>query len=76
MIGATWCPFCVKVKNYLDSTGYKYQWIDSDTPEGQKIRDAESAKHKYKTIPMVFIDGKFIGGCNEFFNKKGREVKL
>ena len=38
VIGAEWCPFCVKVKHYLDSVKFDYKWIDSDSPEGQKIR--------------------------------------
>ena len=45
------------------------EWIDSDNPEGGKIKEAEAKKYNYKTIPMVFVDGKFIGGCNEYFAK-------
>lgn len=39
IIGADWCPYCIKVKDYFDQKNVKYEWIDSETPEGQKIRD-------------------------------------
>jgi glutaredoxin 3 len=76
IIGADWCPYCVKVKQYFDSKKLSYEWVDSDTPEGEKIRNQESAKFNFKTIPMVFINGKFIGGCDNFFEKNGKEFKL
>ena len=63
------CPFCIKVENYMKQHKLKFEWIDSDTPEGNKIRQEESKKHNFKTIPMVFKDGTFVGGCNEFFSK-------
>ena len=64
VIGAEWCPFCVKVKKHLEGKKADMQWIDSDTAEGTKVRNEESKKYNYSTIPMVFVDGKFIGGCN------------
>lgn len=69
VIGADYCPFCIKVKNYLDKQKADYEWIDSETPEGNKIRQEESARYNHKTIPIVFVDGKFIGGCDDFFSK-------
>jgi glutaredoxin len=69
VIGADWCPFCIKVKNYMQNKKIDFKWIDSDTPEGNQVRQEESKKHKFKTIPMVFKGDQFIGGCNEFFAK-------
>jgi glutaredoxin 3 len=76
IIGAEWCPYCVKVKKYFDSKKVSYEWVDADTSEGEKIRNAESAKLNFKTIPMVYINGNFIGGCDNFFEKNGKEFKL
>jgi hypothetical protein len=33
------------------------------------MREEESKKHNFKTIPMVFKDGQFIGGSDSFFAK-------
>jgi len=69
VIGNDWCPFCNKVKNYMNNNKINYQWIDSDTTEGNKVRQEESKKYNFRTVPMVFKGDQFIGGCNEFFAK-------
>ncbi len=69
VIGADYCPFCVKVKNYMDKKKLNYEWIDSETPEGDKIRQVESKKNNHYTIPLVFRNEKFVGGCDDFFAK-------
>ena len=38
VIGADWCPYCMKVKDYLENKKVKFDWIDTETPEGAKIR--------------------------------------
>ena len=73
VLGNDWCPYCVKIKNFLQTNKVPYDWIDTETYEGKQERSKVSAKEKYNTIPMVYVDDKFIGGCNEFFaalNKK------
>ena len=69
VIGTEWCPFCMKVKNHLENKKVEHKWVDSDTQEGTQLRNKESKKHNFKTIPMVFKGDKFIGGCNEYFAK-------
>lgn len=51
----------------MEKNNIKFQWIDSDTEEGGKIREAEKKKYNYNTIPMVFQNEKFIGGCDAYF---------
>ena len=72
VIGADYCPYCIKVKSYFEKKKVTFEWIDSETPEGQQIRSAEAKKYNYNTIPMVFINDKFIGGCDNFFAKNGK----
>lgn len=38
VLGAEWCPFCVKVKNYLSNNKVPTEWIDTDQAEGNKKR--------------------------------------
>ena len=53
----------------MNNNKINYQWIDSDTTEGNKVRQEESKKYNFRTVPMVFKGDQFIGGCNEFFAK-------
>jgi glutaredoxin len=69
VIGAEWCPYCMKVKNYMEKNSIKFEWVDSDTAEGGKVREEERKRYNYNTIPMVFENGKFIGGCDAYFAK-------
>lgn len=76
IIGADWCPYCMKVKNYFDQKKVAYEWVDTETPAGEDQKRAEAKKHNYNTIPMVYVAGKFIGGCDNFFAKNGKEFNL
>lgn len=76
IIGADWCPYCMKVKDYFDGRKIEYEWVDSETPEGAKVREAEAKKYNHNTIPIVFVGGRFVGGCDNFFAKNGKEFKL
>lgn len=57
MYGAGWCADCRRSKNYLDSKGISYQFIDIDTVPGAADKVAE-LNDGLKTIPtIVFPDG-------------------
>lgn len=66
------CPYCVKAKKLLDSKGVQYEEIDVDTDE---VKYQEMIKRSgRKTVPEIFIDGKFIGGCDDLcaLEKEGK----
>ena len=67
VLGADYCPYCNKVKNYLEKNNISFEWIDTETPEGQKARTEAQKKTNHKTIPIVFKGDKYIGGCDDFF---------
>lgn len=56
LYGASWCPFCRAVKNWLDTKGIKYSYKDVDEAG---VRD-EMKTHvpNNETIPVIVIDGK------------------
>lgn len=71
------CPNCTKVKNLIKQHNFLFNVIDSDD---YIIEDKESfltfieniAEKSYRTFPMVFYDGKFVGGLihtTEFIDK-------
>ena len=77
VLGADYCPFCVRVKEYLETNQIYFQWVDTETSPGHLEREKLSKKNNYSTIPMVFVNGEFVGGCNEFLTKvKKGEIKL
>lgn len=67
VVGGDYCPFCVKVINYFKQNKINFQYVDVTTPEGAEKRKELSAQYNWKTVPMVFVQGKFIGGCDDFF---------
>jgi glutaredoxin 3 len=59
-----WCPFCTRAKQVFDRRGVAYTEIDA--PRGSPAR-AEAAQRAggRSTVPQIFIDGAYIGGCDE-----------
>jgi cysteine synthase len=68
-----WCEFCWSVRKLLDKCQLPYQLIELDAPEllqdnfANEIRAALTEMTGSKTIPQIFIEGEFIGGCTELF---------
>ena len=71
------CPNCTKVKKLLAEKKVFFVVIDCDDyiiadKENFLLFIRERANKEYKTFPMVFNDGIFIGGFTEtqdYFNK-------
>lgn len=58
------CPFCIRAKALLDERGIEYE--DHDVSRDTALREQISASvGGYRTVPMIFLDGKFIGGNSE-----------
>ena len=49
------CPYCVKAKKLLKVSGISYEEVDR----------AQVEDFPYKTVPQVWIDGKYIGGYTD-----------
>lgn len=47
----------------FDELGVKYAFIN--TAENPEERTRLSTEHNWKTIPMIFVDGKFCGGLTD-----------
>lgn len=62
--GADWCGFCVKAKELLKKKGLKFTFINVDN-----FKDSRKLLKKwtkgYKTIPVIYKEGKFIGGFTD-----------
>ena len=71
------CQNCTKVKNLIKEKNFLFNVVDSDDyliedKEGFLKFIEDKAETSYRTFPMVFYDGKFVGGfvhTTEFINK-------
>lgn len=58
------CPYCVAAKRLLTQRNLKYKEVDlGQDPDLRQKLSAENGG--YRTVPMIFIDGRFIGGFDE-----------
>ncbi len=79
-----WCEFCWSVRRFFDSAGIAYRTIDLDSVEyqrdgrGARLRAALTARTSVQTIPQLFVDGEFVGGCTDTFDawKSGQLQRL
>ncbi len=67
--GASYCHWCDEAKKYLDEKGKEYKYVDI-----QEVKDYGKTIYpltgNYKYIPVIFVDGKFIGGYTELVARK------
>ena len=64
------CTFCTKVKKLLLEKNFAFDFIDCDEylledKEGFLKFIQDRAGKEYKTFPMIFRRGEFVGGFNE-----------
>eukprot|EP00191_Tetraselmis_sp_GSL018_P018181 CAMPEP_0177591778 /NCGR_PEP_ID=MMETSP0419_2-20121207/8188_1 /TAXON_ID=582737 /ORGANISM="Tetraselmis sp., Strain GSL018" /LENGTH=314 /DNA_ID=CAMNT_0019082561 /DNA_START=181 /DNA_END=1125 /DNA_ORIENTATION=- len=59
------CGHCKRAKEHLTNQGRAYHVVMLDQPEGQKFIGALVERTNQRTVPYIFIDGKFIGGASE-----------
>lgn len=58
-----WCPYCHKALKKLDEKGVKYENIN--VSEHQETFAAVKQQTGWDTVPQIFIEDKFIGGCDD-----------
>lgn len=64
----THCSFCEMAKILLKSRNIPYEEIDLS--EDLDLRQKISQEHNWRTMPMIFVDGKFIGGYRELSQRE------
>lgn len=58
------CPFCVQAKATLKERGIEFE--DHDVESNPELRaEISDSVGGYRTVPMIFLDGEFIGGNSE-----------
>jgi len=57
------CPYCIRAKMLLNNKGVDFKEIDI-TNERDKLQELK-IKTKCSTVPQIFVNDKFIGGCDD-----------
>ena len=61
----TWsyCPFCRKAEEILKKNNIKFEAhiMDNKPEELEKMKN----KYNHQTVPIILLNGKFIGGCDD-----------
>lgn len=60
----SWCPFCQRAKALLEKLGAAYTEYDVEADPARLAEMVERSKGG-RTVPQVFIDGKYIGGSDD-----------
>lgn len=73
----TVCPYCNAAKNLFKSLNVEYQEINLDNDPDLRVK-LSMENNGWRTVPMIFIDGKFIGGFDDTnkLHKEGSLLKL
>ncbi|GAB5366938.1 hypothetical protein AAMO2058_001186700 [Amorphochlora amoebiformis] len=62
----SYCPFCVKVKELFSSElKVDAKVIELDEQPNSELEDTLKQLTQQRTVPQVFVQGKFIGGCDD-----------
>ena len=64
----SWCPFSIKAIRKFINYNHKGK---SNCYDIEKNEDKEYEMYKLTkktSVPQIWIDGKYIGGCNEFMD--------
>lgn len=71
IFGRPACPFCVRAKQIAEQLSeerddFEYRYVDIHA-EGISKADLEKTIGKpVLTVPQIFVDENYIGGCTEF----------
>ena len=70
----TFCGFCWRAKQLLESKGVQYKEISVDFGGESRQQMIERANGR-TTVPQIFIAGRHVGGCDELLGLE-RDGKL
>jgi len=60
------CPYCVRAKQLLESKGVSYEELRVDQESGL-LEEAVRRSGGMRTVPQIFIDDYYVGGCDELY---------
>jgi glutaredoxin 3 len=58
------CPYCTRALNLLQGKNINFEQIDV-TLSSSLRETMRSRAHGHTSVPQIFIDGHYIGGCDD-----------
>lgn len=80
VFGRQWCKSSRLVKRFFDALDVEYTAIDLDTAAfqqqgfGERVRQALTEQYQLDVLPLIFIGGEPMGGCDALFQEARRSV--
>ncbi|MDO4222700.1 MAG: glutaredoxin 3 [Acinetobacter sp.] len=68
------CPYCMRAKHLLEQKGVAFKEVDLSR-EAPEVRAELQQRTNHRTVPQIFINEQFIGGCDNLYALE-REGKL
>jgi len=62
----SYCSFCVQAKNLLSKLQLAYDDVNLDDKDELRMKLSQE-NNGYRSVPMIFIKDKFIGGFQELY---------
>jgi len=60
------CPFCLEAKRTFAALGVPVAVIEKNAnTEGARVHALAKKQTKHSTVPLIFINGEYVGGCDE-----------
>ncbi|XP_046672813.1 glutaredoxin-C4-like isoform X1 [Homalodisca vitripennis] len=76
----TYCPYCKMAKEVFNNLKHKYTLIELDQREdGSEMQDVLGELTGARSVPRVFVKGKFVGGGTDvqaLYNKGELQLML
>lgn len=61
-----YCPYCRRVTAYLKKNNFDFEEIEISN--NTKLYNQIKNETGHRTVPIVFVNNKFIGGSDDFFD--------
>lgn len=59
------CPYCVAAKRLFGRIGIAFEEVDLSTNHNLRMELSDATG--WRTVPMVFVEGRFIGGYDDLY---------
>jgi glutaredoxin 3 len=59
------CPYCVAAKRLLQRVGVGFEDVDLSANHNLRMELADATG--WRTVPMIFVEGRFVGGYDDLY---------
>lgn len=60
------CKFCTRAKTICEMNDFDMEFIDLEVEGISGEQLAEICGTPVRTVPQIFVDGEYVGGCDNF----------